>query len=404
LKKLARQTGINTKTAETWRARLMRNPKWRPYYHRNIHRRALTPEQEEWLAARIRAEFIADQKYCPAKQLSLMAMRIKRGLDCPCGSKEEEEDVYEEPDRIVYTPGHEPVSRKLSDDEDEEDLAEEEFPEEEEDGKGRKPRGEFTAKWRRAFLRRQGLALRKARPEKRSIPNDEFVAMYLSQLEAALQKYGPARIFNMDETSLPVTRDAVKTIANRGAESVKVKGRGAPKKRLTMIGTVSAAGDKLPPWIICKGTTTRCERIMRADFAEEIAKKQLFITHSPQGWVDQTVALQYVNWLRKFTAIRGPFVLVWDVFAAHRDKMVVASAFEDEVQLIFVPAGQTGEWQPLDKRVFGELKGKINERYDDDHIRDPNVEESPRRAVRYMLDTWKGITQENVLNAWKGLF
>jgi hypothetical protein len=350
------------------------------------------------LAARIRAEFIAEQRYCPAKQLSLMAERIKRGLDGPCRGKEEEDVEDDDPVRILHTP----VPGQEADDDAEE---EEEFPEEEgHKERPKKPKGEFTGKWRKAFLRRTGLAMRRARPERRSIPDDEVVALFLNSLQTVFQRYGPARIFNMDETSLPVTRASVETVAERGAESVKVKGRGDPKKRLTMIGTISAAGDKLPPWVICKGKTKRCEKVMRTDFAEEIANKQLFITHSPQGWVDQDVALQYVAWLRRNAGITGPLVLVWDVFASHRDKMVVASAFEDGIQLLFVPAGQTGDWQPLDKRVFGELKGKMNERFDDDHIKDPNVEESPRKAVRYMLDTWKRITQQHVLKAWDGLF
>jgi hypothetical protein len=374
IKDIVEKTGVNKRTLETWRRKLIHDPSWRPYRNRNIHRRLLTPEQEEWLATEIRSEFIDKQRYCPGKQLTRMAMRIKYGLEGP-GTEEEEVSDAEEavPEEI-------------------------EFPEEEDESK---PREEFTAKWRRAFLKRHNLSLRRARTERRTMPDDEIVAQFLSQIQEAVSVYGRSRVFNMDETSVQVIKTSLKTIAPRGSESVKVSSRSSPKKNLTVIATISADGAKLPPMVVCKGKTIRCEAKIRSDFAGEIQRKELFVTHSPQGWVNHDVARQYLDSLRSYTGSRGPLVLVWDVFTSHRDNTVVAHAFERGIQLIFVPAGQTGTYQPLDLRVFGELKRKIDQRFDHQHMIDPNVEESPSMAVKYMLDSWGSITQENVLKAWE---
>jgi hypothetical protein len=380
------QTDMKEATLRTWRLKLRKDPSWRPYKDRNIHRRALTPDQEEWLANEIRKRFLSQERYCPAKQLTRMAMRIKYGLEGP-GMEEDEEEGVPDPE-----PG--------DDDADEE----EEFPEEEEEGA--KAKQEFTAKWRRAFLRRHHLSLRKGRSERRSIPDDDMLATFLSQLQEAVSRYGRSKIFNMDETSVPVTKTSFRTIAERGAESVKIKGRGNPKKNLTVIGTISLDGAKLPPMVICKGKTHKCERQMRLDFAREIARHELYVTHSPKGWVDQTVALQYLSWLRAYCnahSLRGTFVLIWDVFASHRDAKVKQSAFDKGIQLLYVPAGQTGTYQPLDRRVFGELKRKIDERFDHEHMIDPNVEESTRKSVRYMLDSWASIAADHVRKAWADL-
>jgi putative sterol carrier protein len=52
------------------------------------------------------------------------------------------------------------------------------------------------------------------------------------------------------------------------------------------------------------------------------------------------------------------FTLVIDIFHTHFEDGIRELAYSMGIDLIFIPAGQTGELQPLDATVFGELKSK----------------------------------------------
>jgi hypothetical protein len=51
-----------------------------------------------------------------------------------------------------------------------------------------------------------------------------------------------------------------------------------------------------------------------------------------------------------------PIVLIWDALTAHRDQEVKYLANELKIRLIFIRSGQTDEYQPLDRRIFGPMK------------------------------------------------
>jgi hypothetical protein len=50
--------------------------------------------------------------------------------------------------------------------------------------------------------------------------------------------------------------------------------------------------------------------------------------------------------------------VMWDVFAAHRAEPVTKIVTVEGIQLVFVPGFQTLSWQPLECRIFGNLKEK----------------------------------------------
>jgi hypothetical protein len=49
-------------------------------------------------------------------------------------------------------------------------------------------------------------------------------------------------------------------------------------------------------------------------------------------------------------------VLIWDIFAAQRAKSVKALVEKLNIEVIYIPAGQTDEYQPLDRRFLGPMK------------------------------------------------
>jgi hypothetical protein len=54
----------------------------------------------------------------------------------------------------------------------------------------------------------------------------------------------------------------------------------------------------------------------------------------------------------------GPCALVLGVYPGHRTERVIATAEANNVELLFVPAGGTGRFGPMDRLIFGDLKAQ----------------------------------------------
>jgi hypothetical protein len=165
-----------------------------------------------------------------------------------------------------------------------------------------------------------------------------------------------------------------------------------------MIATISAAGERLPLWIIAKGKTYRSEQ----KYHRVAISRDIHITHSTNGWTDASVAEAYLRYMRQRMG-RKHFVLIWDVFAAHRERHVLAIAERLNIKLIFIPAGQTDRFQPLDRRVFGPMKERAKEEFAMLFVKDFNADPKMAEALVIMVDVWKRFQQDELLEAWDHL-
>ena len=99
--------------------------------------------------------------------------------------------------------------------------------------------------------------------------------------------------------------------------------------------------------------------------------------------------------------------MIWDVYAAYRSDEVKEYAIKKEVTLEFIPAGQTDEWQPLDYRIFGDMKQRAKARFDAYYTRCLVNGETPHftmiDAIAMLVEVWKGMEDENVRRAWRHL-
>lgn len=76
---------------------------------------------------------------------------------------------------------------------------------------------------------------------------------FLDQLEI---KDIPSRIWNMDETSVPLTHKPERVLAE--TESKNIPGRvGDCRESLSVLGCINAAGSSIPPIVIVRGKTPK---------------------------------------------------------------------------------------------------------------------------------------------------
>lgn len=259
--------------------------------------------------------------------------------------------------------------------------------------------------WTKGFLKRFGLSFRLTHPRRRTAPNDAVVAAFLQELEVAKEQMEPSLIFNMDETAWRLFNGQLLTLTRRGVDEVNpCDARVDDKANFTVLCTITLDGQKLPPWVIVKGRTDRCEDSYRNDpRLRSVLGKKLFLTHSDSGWSTSEVMKQYLEWLAE-EHTRGSWAyLVWDVHASHRHDEAKRAAAENAINLGYIPAGQTSTWQPLDVRVFGALKAHARSLLDAQCLQRPIAELDMVDALLILVQAWRDLKRETIITGWKSL-
>ena len=76
---------------------------------------------------------------------------------------------------------------------------------------------------------------------------DKYFELLKDTLEEHDQRDCPNRIYNVDETGMPLNHAAPKIVTARGHKKVRTSG---DKTQITVIGYVSATGQAIPPSVI----------------------------------------------------------------------------------------------------------------------------------------------------------
>jgi hypothetical protein len=80
--------------------------------------------------------------------------------------------------------------------------------------------------------------------------------------------------------------------------------------------------------------------------------------HSEAGWATENMIIEFIEWLHHDITKSSPCTLILDVYPGHRTERIIATAEANDVELLFVPASGTGGFQPMDRRIFGDLKAR----------------------------------------------
>ena len=347
---IASESGTHWETLRTWRKKLKRNKEYKPFHKkpkeiRHVTTVTLPKEAMEQLLATLEEDYLSQNRYCPPTVLDQMARSaaISAGI------------------------------------------------------------AKFKASptWRRRVLKEAGLTIRKPHPKRRTEPKDDKVASFLDDVDAARAEVGNDYMFNGDETCWRVFNGLLKTIAYKGADEVVVNATADAKTGITVLATITMSGEKLPLWLLAKGLTADCEVRFRNDsrLRHEISGGNLIIKHTKNGWSDSGLAVAYLEWLNQRTKGHR-CCLIWDVHPSHKNKVVAEKAAELDIGLRYIPSGQTGEWQPLDRKIFGAIKkqahSRLNKMMSSRDLEGIDIID----AVKILCEVWAELSKETVLAAW----
>jgi hypothetical protein len=221
---------------------------------------------------------------------------------------------------------------------------------------------DFSRKWSESIMQRMGLLKRKATKAARNRPEDfeDVKTTFLQRITTTVKDnmIPESLIFNFDQTGCKLVPYSDWTMASRGDKQVEVKGLD-DKREITVLLTISADGTLLPPQVIYQGKTHRCH-------ADVTFPDGWNVTHSDSHWSTAETMMEYAENIlipyceKKKEQLKlkpsQKALAIFDVFAAHRVDEFLDKLKGNNILVIFIPAGCTGDLQPLDVAVNDDFK------------------------------------------------
>jgi hypothetical protein len=278
-----------------------------------------------------------------------------------------------------------------------------------------KPSFQASDGWCMDFRHRHHYVWRKAHLKRRPSQDAKFQALILDftetvrQLTKMHEEAGTSYLLaNMDETSWKIAYPGIMTWAQKGADDVRINLTYNAKECITAIATITKdpLHYKLPMALIAKGKTARCEKQLG-----DHPHHDYWVLRSESGWSNTAVMEEYLQRLRvyydetfsthqNYEAGVTEIDLIWDCFSAHRNAEIREIAVNYNINLHFVPAGGTGDYQPLDARVFGALKATAKKKWYKRYTDDRACPQDKNSAVEILLESWAEVDDRVINSAW----
>jgi hypothetical protein len=223
--------------------------------------------------------------------------------------------------------------------------------------------------WAASFLKRMGLVKRKGTKAARKVPANfqEQKAEFLGKVADRVEEHTIPKelVINFDQTGLKIVPVSNWTLAAEGSKQVPIVGI-EDKREITALLGSTAAGQLIPPQLLYPGKTNQCHP--KYEFPDNWD-----IHHTPNHWSNEAsmlhyiseVIVPYVEQTREHLQL-GPgqkALALFDVFAAHRCASVRDALAKANILQVFVPAGCTGELQPMDLSVNAEFKAAMKTQF-----------------------------------------
>ncbi len=264
-----------------------------------------------------------------------------------------------------------------------------------EDIKGRGWWLRFMQRWPQLSLRK-GDALAQSRA---AGVNAVSINNYFDLLKKTLTTHRlldcPNRIYNMDESGLPLDHKPPKVIALKGAKKVHCRTSGN-KMQITVLACANAGGTVIPSMVIFEG------KRLNPEWTKGEVPCTLY-GMSDKGWTDMELFSYWMKdlFLPSIPPAR-PVLLLVDGHSSHYEPETIRYAASQDVVVLCLPPHTTHVSQPLDVSFFKPLKSYWSEvchRY---------TQDNPGRVVtKYQFSSlfstawYKAVKPETIVNGFR---
>ncbi|KAL5010141.1 hypothetical protein ScPMuIL_012446 [Solemya velum] len=161
----------------------------------------------------------------------------------------------------------------------------------------------------------------------------------------------PKKIWNIDETSVPLLHKPARVIASTGAKNVPCR-VGNNRENISVLACINADGNSIPPMVIVKGKTPKS---LNAYNTKEGVPGAVY-TFQEKAWMEDTLGqLWFQNHFLKHCGPERPQLIILDSHSSHESLGLIDAARDENITLLTFPPHTTQWLCPLDKSVFGPL-------------------------------------------------
>ena len=261
----------------------------------------------------------------------------------------------------------------------------------------------LSSGWWRGFLRRHPALRLRAGDATAAVRmdavNEENVHTCFSLLKEVYDEFEfeafPQRIYNMDETGVPLDSRPPKVVAPKGQKKVRYRCSGQ-KSQITVVACCNATGHAIPPFIIFAA-----KQLNALWMRDEVPGSRYAV--SDNGWIDQDL---FHFWLTEHflqhAVSNGPTLLLLDGHSSHFKPATIDFAKQHNVVVFCLPPHTTHECQPLDCSFFAPLKAHWRQVCHDFHQKHPSGVISKLNFTGLFKQAWlKSISAETIVNGFK---
>lgn len=262
--------------------------------------------------------------------------------------------------------------------------------------------------WAYRFLLRNGFSLRRITHVVTiddAILSERRDNLYL-EVQRRYNSNSQVVFVNMDQASLVFDQAGPITVDSCGARAVQIRTNARQQDRVSVALSVASNGDKLRPFVIFKGTADG--RVAR-EFSrrENPYPQELIYTTNQNAWMTER-AMQ--DWIRQILLPyadrlgRRRICLVLDSFQVHLKETIRESLRNEVIDVVYIPGGLTGEFQPLDIGINGPFKHYIREfTINQSDFQAQTASEKRHWLAVSIQYSWSTISTETVVNSFNRL-
>ncbi|KAF8669472.1 CENP-B ARS binding protein-like protein [Rhizoctonia solani] len=249
---------------------------------------------------------------------------------------------------------------------------------------------DFSDGWLARFKHRYGIKERIFHGEAASAPI-ELIEPSRKILHKQIAQFSLWDVVNVDETAHYSSQ-----MTNRGLASQPLSGSKVDKTRLTIVLGTSAAGWKLPPFIIGKAARPRAfTHGTPADYG-------YWYEFNKSAWMTAEIWHRYLTSVNDMARnANRRLLLICDNASSHK-----AGEFS-HLTVAFLPPNLTSHLQPMDAGIIRNFKGiyrkLLNERaldLDLQGVADP-YKVNQRESMHLLTRAWNEVSDTTIKNCWR---
>ena len=213
-------------------------------------------------------------------------------------------------------------------------------------------------------------------------------------------------ILNMDQTPVPFTFNAKRTLESVGLRTIHIRKSTSDTKRVTCAMTVSASGRVLTPLLVFKGAPNgRIERNEFVTYPDDIE-----YACQSNAWMDERVMHIWIDRILKPYIDQAPPgivpLLLLDSYRCHMMKSTVNAIEGLGVEVEHIPGGCTSLCQPVDVGVNKPFKSRMRKLWEEWMISTGLHQGKIDPPTRKHIAEWCSVSSQDlpaqmVRNSWR---